>query len=48
MVDEIKAAVTNFVLVISFIQALIWTWKSTKLVSKKLRRLSKRRQSKRK
>lgn len=48
MVDEIKAAVTNFILVVNFIQALSWTWKKMKKVSKKLRKLSTSPQSKRK
>ncbi len=48
MVDEIKAAVTNFILVVNFIQALSWTWDKMKMVNKKLRKLSNSRQSKRK
>lgn len=48
MVDEIKEAVVNFILVINFIQALSWTWEKMKMARKKLRKLSKRRNRKRK
>ncbi|WP_159429679.1 MULTISPECIES: hypothetical protein [Acidaminococcus] len=46
MIEKLKAAAENFVFWISFIQAMIWIWKTTKSAKKKLRKLLKQSKAK--
>ena len=46
MIEKLKAAAENFIFWISFIQAMIWTWKMTKSAKKKLWKLLKQSKAK--
>jgi len=39
VIEKLKAVAENFIFWISFIQAILWTWKMTKSAKKKLRKL---------
>lgn len=39
MIENLKAAAEGFIFLLSVIQVTLWTWKTTKLVNQKLRKL---------
>lgn len=46
MIENLKATAEGFVFLISFIQAMLWTWKAMKLAKEKLRKLLKQSKAK--